>query len=72
MRIVCQLFEDGTREIYTTENRGGNMKFREGGPTPPQIIRRIVASVEAVYDDNSPNSLVEALHKVESMLPVSA
>ena len=69
MRIVMRIFDDGSRQIYTTANLGGNLKFIEGGALRPPTARSIVASVEAIYKDSQRESIIKNLRSLQRLLP---
>jgi hypothetical protein len=64
-----RIFDDGSRQIYTTANRGGNLKFIEGGALQPPTARSIVASVEAIYKDTERKNIIKNLRTLERLLP---
>ena len=69
MRVVCRVFADGSRQVYKTDNNGQNLEYIEGDDANPKRVRRIVASIEAIYNDSDRAAVTDALRKLELLLP---
>jgi hypothetical protein len=72
MRIVYRLFEDGSRQVYTTTLDGNDLQYLEGSMWRPLgksgWSQRVVACIEATYDDEKTHSRSELLKLVDDLL----
>jgi hypothetical protein len=75
MRLVCRIYDDGSRRLVQTDDEGQNLRvLSERGNAPPRTaVNRVPAFIEVSCDDRGEigDQVRDALKELEEHLPRS-